>query len=363
MAKPRLLYVDDEPENLFVLKQAFKPDFEIMTANSAAEALSILDNHEFEIIIADQRMPQMTGSQFLEHLNQTDKDSIRILLTGYSDIQAVVDAINRGRIFYYCTKPWKKEELKAVLLKGLEFLDLERKNKKLLIDLSKTVKELDTFIYRASHNLKTPITSQIGLLGVLRMQMGESQHEVLDRIQESINHLQKTIKLMEILSESGYEFLKEEYTIDFKNLLEEIIPSFQEVIEQQAIEVVADVDDGRGFLSYRPLLKVVLECLLDNAISYRRDGSEKHVVHIVGRFNQHAGQYELTISDNGTGIKQEMLTHIFDAFFRGNVQSTGSGLGLFVVKKIIDSIGGRIDISSDGLTRTEARVIIPGITV
>src|SRR5579859_3218347 len=104
--KPRMLYVDDEPENLIVFKAAFNKDFEVVTATSAIEALAMLEKEaDFNIIVSDQRMPEMTGVEFFQKI-QEDKDGTRILLTGYADMQAIINAINQGKIYYYCTKPW-----------------------------------------------------------------------------------------------------------------------------------------------------------------------------------------------------------------------------------------------------------------
>jgi len=96
-----VLYVDDEINNLNSFKAAFRRDFNIHTASSAAEGRRILNGNEIGVIITDQRMPVTTGIEFLESVLQTNPDTIRILLTGFSDINAVIDAINRGQVYKY----------------------------------------------------------------------------------------------------------------------------------------------------------------------------------------------------------------------------------------------------------------------
>ena len=141
--KPRMLYVDDEPENLIVFKAAFNKDFEVVTATSAIEALAMLEKEaDFNIIVSDQRMPEMTGVEFFQKI-QEDKDGTRILLTGYADMQAIINAINQGKIYYYCTKPWSRDELKLILAKALEYFQLTSKNK-LLAKLMNNVGELES---------------------------------------------------------------------------------------------------------------------------------------------------------------------------------------------------------------------------
>lgn len=109
--KITILYVDDELNNLISFKAVFRLKYNVFTAISGEEAIKILNTKTINIIITDQRMPQMTGVEFLESILDEFPDPIRILLTGYADMSAVVDAINKGKIFHYLTKPWNEEEL------------------------------------------------------------------------------------------------------------------------------------------------------------------------------------------------------------------------------------------------------------
>jgi DNA-binding NtrC family response regulator len=126
-----VLYVDDEVNNLNSFKAAFRRDFNIYTASSAKEGRKILDNNEIGVIITDQRMPGMTGIEFLESIIAIYPDTIRILLTGFSDINAVMDAINRGQVYKYLVKPWQNDELKMYIENALEIYNLRKENKEL----------------------------------------------------------------------------------------------------------------------------------------------------------------------------------------------------------------------------------------
>lgn len=131
MEKPQvnILYVDDEVHNLNAFKAAFRRDFNILVASSASEALVILKSNPIHIIVTDQRMPVMTGIEFLESIIEEYPDPMRMLLTGYSDINAVIDAINKGQVYLYATKPWQEEELRNHILKAFEVYTLRRENK------------------------------------------------------------------------------------------------------------------------------------------------------------------------------------------------------------------------------------------
>jgi serine phosphatase RsbU (regulator of sigma subunit)/FixJ family two-component response regulator len=114
-SKLRLMVVDDELDNLDLLYRTFRRDFEVFKAESATKALQLLEQQEMGIIISDQRMPKMSGTEFLSIAAERFPDTIRILLTGYTDVEDLVGAINAGRVFKYITKPWNPDELKVVV--------------------------------------------------------------------------------------------------------------------------------------------------------------------------------------------------------------------------------------------------------
>ena len=130
--KITILYVDDEENNLFSFKAVFRIKYNVLTALSGDEALEILSKKQVHIIITDQRMPEMTGVQFLEKVLVKFPDPVRVLLTGYTDMGAVVDAVNKGKIFHYLAKPWNEEELDLTINKAyakyLEKAELENMN-------------------------------------------------------------------------------------------------------------------------------------------------------------------------------------------------------------------------------------------
>lgn len=133
--KIAILYVDDEENNLFSFKATFRIKYQVHTAISGDEALKILAAKPIQIIITDQRMPEMTGVEFLEKVLEKYPDPMRILLTGYADMEAVVDAVNKGKIFHYLAKPWNEEELDMTINRAyekyLEKVKLKELNEKL----------------------------------------------------------------------------------------------------------------------------------------------------------------------------------------------------------------------------------------
>ena len=136
-----ILYVDDEQQNLISFKASFRRDYDIQTALSGEEGMEILRKKEVHLIISDQRMPKMTGVQFLEKTLPETPDSIRMILTGFSDITAIINAINHGKVFRYVTKPWDERELKMTIENARQLYNLNKQNKALLFDLHQKVTE------------------------------------------------------------------------------------------------------------------------------------------------------------------------------------------------------------------------------
>lgn len=127
--KIKILYVDDEPHNLVSFKATFRRKYDITTALSAAEALEQLKTNTFHIIITDQRMPNMTGVEFLESILEIYPEPIRLLLTGYADLNAVIEAVNKGKIYHYLSKPWEEQELDETIQRSFKIYE-ERANEK-----------------------------------------------------------------------------------------------------------------------------------------------------------------------------------------------------------------------------------------
>jgi response regulator RpfG family c-di-GMP phosphodiesterase len=129
---PRLLCVDDEPGILSSLRRLFRAKgYEVLTAESGQAGLATLETEMVDVVISDMRMPEMTGAQFLEHVRVRWPDTMRLLLTGYADIQSILDAINRGEIYRYITKPWDDNDIVLVIRHALERKALEREQKRL----------------------------------------------------------------------------------------------------------------------------------------------------------------------------------------------------------------------------------------
>lgn len=141
--KINILYVDDEVNNLVSFKATFRIKYDVFTAESGEEAIKLLNENDINLIITDQRMPNMTGVEFLESILDTHPDPIRVLLTGYADMNAVIDAVNKGKIFHYLSKPWNEEELDMTIQRSYEVYQKRMKEKELNDKLSISNEQLE----------------------------------------------------------------------------------------------------------------------------------------------------------------------------------------------------------------------------
>lgn len=350
----RVLYIDDEENNLEAFKASFRRQYEIYTANSAAEGLKILENVDVQVIIADQKMPNTTGVEFFKSITETHPDPIRILLTGYTDIEALADAINHGDIYRYITKPWNDLELHNSIKNAYDAyrakIDLRNK----IVELEKTNDELNRFIYSISHELRAPLVSVIGIVNLVKLEgLYDTSGEYWSLIETCSNkldyYIQKTLQYYKNNKSSS-----ELSDIDFKKLVKELIDVYSYTDKETHFTV--DINQPIAFRGDLFRIEVILGNLISNAIKYQKEHERNKKVNIDVDVAKDAVQ--INISDNGMGILNEHLEKIFTQFFKSKVHH-GSGLGLFIVKEALNKIDGRIAVSSDVNHGTTFKITIP----
>lgn len=135
-----ILAVDDEPANLRMLERLFRKDYRVLTATNGEEALELLKQEEVTLIITDQRMPGMTGTELLQASLRTSPEVIKIILTGYTDIEALIEAINTTKVYQFVSKPWDPINLKATVQRAISEHECARDQKAVLDNLRALVK-------------------------------------------------------------------------------------------------------------------------------------------------------------------------------------------------------------------------------
>ncbi len=174
--QPAVLYVDDEESNLTVFEAAYEDHYQIFTAVSARQAISVLKKNRVDIVITDQRMPQMTGVQFLEAIQPEYPDTIRMILTGFTDVEAIIQAINTGRVDLYLTKPYDVASLKVTIDRALDLKEVEDRNRTLLDDLERAIAREKRIRGEFQHYVpESVVNAVLNGDGLLRAMKGESR--------------------------------------------------------------------------------------------------------------------------------------------------------------------------------------------
>lgn len=355
--KPSILYVDDELNNFTGFKATFRRDYNIYTAQSAEEALRTLAEREVEIIISDQRMPEVTGAQFFKMVKAQFPNPVRILLTGFADIEAVVQAINEGHVYRYIPKPWEERDLRLTIDNALNFYHTQNELRNRNAELEKANAELEKFVYSASHDLRAPLASVAGLVRLAKAENSDAtMSDYLDKMETCVGRLD--LLLHNIINYyRGIKLDEQQVEINFEKLFRESLENFEHHENAQQIKFSAQVNQPPAFRGDEGRLKIILNNLLSNAIKYQRaQENDKQVAFNVTHEN---GWVSIEVSDNGTGIEPENQDKIFSMFHRSASRNAGSGIGLYIVKETLHKLSGSIVVNSTPGKGSKFTVKIP----
>jgi signal transduction histidine kinase len=350
--KHSILCVDDEADNVDALERLFRRKYNVLKATSGAEALKVLKNENVSLIVTDQRMPNMTGVEFLSASMKSHPDAIRILLTGFTDIDSVISAINSGQIYRYVTKPWDPVDLANTVDKAIERFELsaalKEKNQALQLAL-KELKTLDeaksNFMILINHELKTPLTVMISFLDLLKeTELTDEQNKYTSRISGSAARLQALINdSLELVSAETGTLPIKLTGINLKKLISEVKKDYQAQLDAKNmdLDVVLAAEDVRADAK---ALRSVMSRLLDNAIKF---GAEKSIIEFASR--DLGDNVQLVLMNEGKGLKAEVLAKILRPFSLDEDimhHSKGTGLGLSVVQAVLKRLGSQLEVES-----------------
>lgn len=380
--KPCLLVVDDEPDLVQSVKDLLRFDFRVLGATRASEGLKILERETVQVVMSDQRMPEMTGVEFLACLRDRQPDTVRLLFTAFSDLQAVTDAINQGSVYRYITKPFQAAELKAVLKQAVEHYNLQAERKRLLqivqeknSQLEEANKELlqanelkRAFIKVASHELRTPLTIVCGLaeLAATSGQAGTMQGWMVQIHQASQRLRQRVDQMVEFLQTETFAQTLSTRIVDFNALVAAAADEVRGFAGQrkQRLTIAAPLDLGMLAVDPEKIQDSIVQ-LLVNAIKFTPD--EGTITLTAWRT---ANAAHITVSDTGTGIDAACLPRIGEPFFTGfdvsrhcsgtfEFNRRGLGLGLSVAKAFVEMHGGKLEIESRVGSGTVVTITLP----
>ncbi|HVK62517.1 MAG TPA: hybrid sensor histidine kinase/response regulator [Bdellovibrionales bacterium] len=359
--KHSILCVDDEVDNVDALERLLRRKYNVLKATSAAQALTVLAQHPVTVIISDQRMPGKTGVELLSESIATHPNAIRILLTGYTDIDSVVSAINNGQIYRYVTKPWDPIDLSNAIDKAVERFEigaeLVEKNRALqaaLEELQTLDEAKNQFMVLVNHELKTPLTSILSFSDLLNeTKLDEEQKRMLSRVGTAARRLQEMINdSLEFVSAETEQMKLDLKAIATADLFNEV--SLPEVIRalarERGVKFAFDIE-SKKVLCDEKAIRNVFRRLIHNAVKFATQGT---TIKVTGKSDS-SGIFRTSIFNEGPAIDPKRIDQLMKPFtLNENMMnhSVGTGLGLSICQAMLKLHSASLEFqSSDGGVR------------
>ncbi len=332
-------------------------NYNIMIAVNATDAMQHLSSHpDIRVIFCDQRMPGKTGVQFFEEIRSRYPKPIRILLTGYTDIDSVIDSINLGNVFRYVKKPWADDDILGAINEANKFYVsnslLAVKNE----ELQRAYNELDKFSYSVTHDMRGPLLSVLGAIEA-------AQHvDDITEIRKMLLMMKDSVRNLDDFIQSIHDYYNlnrgelEIKEIDFNELVEEQIKIFNFTYLMSDVTFITNIIQKETFRGDILSVKLILNNLLSNAFKYQRKENKNKTVNL--NILVENGNAVIDVIDNGVGIAESYLGDIFNMFFRASTQDVGSGFGLYNVKAAVTKLNGKITVDSEINKGTHFKVLV-----
>jgi two-component system, sensor histidine kinase and response regulator len=370
----KVLLVDDRPENLISLESLLKKEDENITylfAESGEQALKIALREELALIMLDVQMPGMNGYEVARYLGNIAKTrDVPIIFVTAIDEEAshmakgfevgAVDFlfkplnpfITKAKVSAFIRFYKQRKELEKAnrFAQNLNW-ELEARVKERTKELLKINNDLDNFIYTASHDLKAPIHNIESLVQLFHDTLGEESKEseevstIMRMIDGAIHRFKSTLRdLTELARVQNEAAAAEKTTIDIRELVEEVKFTIKDLIEKADAKIVEDFSAAPTISFSRKNLRSILYNLISNGIKYSSP-NRKPVIHLQSALE---GEYVLlTVQDNGLGINSKDHDKVFSMFKRLHDHVEGTGVGMAIVKRIVENCGGKIELESE----------------
>jgi len=368
-----VLFVDDEEPNLVVFEAVCGDEFPVLTASSGAAGLELMKEHEIGVVLTDQRMPGMTGIELLEKVESQYPDTIRLLITAYSDLQAAEDAINRGHVRRYMRKPWEPETLRAELRDAIDLYTLNTRVKALeqrLLDTERAYSlsvvasgladEMRNPVGWIRNNLTVIETSVDAALAALEEGTPNVDRargtlaQVANAVTDARDGVKRILELTDQMSKGPEESPAE--VVDLADAVRIALRKAERSgLRGRALIEVATGVEPTVMAPRTNVVQIALN-LLANAIqraANRQDG--QGVVRVSTAILR--GHAVLDVSDNGPAIGGD-LGAVFKPFGVGG-RLQGAGVGLAISKRIAEELGGELAVSSSDDKETRFRLTLP----
>ena len=365
-----VLYVDDDRANLLAFRAIAEPTYEVVVAKSGDEALQlIVQNPDIAVLMADQRMPGMSGIDLCERVQASHPDIVRMLVTAYSDLQAAIAAINRGHVSRYLHKPWNAEELLVTLRDAVERYRLKVTVQELQIRIAQSERLYALGVLTASigHELRTPLSIVSAHVRLARRALhearsapagkpgGGSRQEVEAALIDAEEGAQRLIDIADSILLSSRSEPGDREPVDLSHVLHSVLRLTRSEATHRARLLIAQSAKPRIYGSATRVGQVLLNLVLNALQALPDRPMERNEVKLA--LDEKDGRAIVEVADNGVGIEPGNLAHIFDPFF--TTKKKGTGLGLAISKQIVEEMGGQIHVESRPGVGTRFRISWP----
>jgi len=354
--KHTILCVDDEADNVDALERLLRTKYKVLKATSGQDALKVLDQNRVTLIISDQRMPKMTGVEFLSRSLKTHPDAIRILLTGYADIEVVIEAINSGQIYRYVNKPWDPVDLVNTVDKAVERYELGQELREKNQALQAALDELQTldqaknqFMVLVNHELKTPLTTMLSFTDLLaETKLDLDQQRYLSRVKTAALRLQDMINdSLELVSAETQQTKLDLRSISSKATINDslVTEQIQKILNDRNVTLDFQVENQKFFADEK-ILRNIMRRLLHNAAKFADQDS---VVRVQAE-SQGNGMLRVAIENqtaNGAKLDTNKIQALLKPFtLNENTlnHSVGTGLGLSICNALLKLHHSKLEI-------------------
>lgn len=353
----KILMLEDLPEDIGLIEHILRKEgisFESRYADTKEEYVRALEDFHPDVILSDHALPQFNSVEALTICRKTSLNTPFILVTGTVSEEFAVSCLKQGADDYVLKSNLVR--LPTAIINALKQRNVELKRKKAERtlrkqneELVKINKELDSFVYSVSHNLRAPLMSVLGLLRLAQLEVARSANDTnlllsyFSMMEHSINKLDDTLKEILDYSRNARSELKQEQ-VNLKAIIDDGFDRLKYHEGSDQIEKLLTVEEENPLYSDPNRLSVVFNNLISNSIKYRDLRKKNQFIRIHAVVN--GGGARIEFADNGIGIPEELLNKIYDMFFRATERSEGAGLGLYIVKETIEKLGGRIETNS-----------------
>ncbi|MEO0398951.1 MAG: hybrid sensor histidine kinase/response regulator [Pseudomonadota bacterium] len=354
MASPpeKILLVDDEPRLLSGLKRNLGLHFSVLTAQSGQEAIKIIsDTEKIGVIVADMQMPGMNGVDLLKQVKEDAPQIRRMMLTGNSDQDTAIAAVNEGSVMRFMRKPCDPTKLKDAINDALDDFRFSTAQDKANAENRGGVVARDSFLSMMNHELRTPLHHIIGLAQLIEIPDGDKanpSHDYLRTMRKSADSLLFT--LMRILDFARINSKRKSVLLedfDFVDLLKDEVDRAKSDAEENKITIAFDtLRRHHTFVGSKNDVGLAVREILSNAVKFNKPGGHVGVTLRCAKEN-----VAVKITDTGVGINESQLNRVTGAFTQADEGRTrpheGVGLGLSLASLIAEKHGGSISMSSD----------------